>query len=133
MVRPVGVTGQTGRLGRSDRSCWLISCLYLLDLALRNHGSILVEVLVPLLLYLMLLLLVPKVLQLPLLYMQPRRTPPGLMILIHHAAVASLMIIDWPLHMNVDKFPKNHRSLAHVVNKHFDIANLYNIISFGLL
>ena len=69
-ARPVCLTGLTGRLQRSDRSGWLISCLGLPNLALREHGPVSVEVLIPLLLFLLLLLFfVAKALQFPLLCM----------------------------------------------------------------
>ena len=51
-----GLTGLTGRLRRSNRSPWMISCLDLPNLALRDHGSVPVEVLIPHLLCLLLLL-----------------------------------------------------------------------------
>ena len=34
--------------------------------------------------------------------------------------------------MSVDRFPENHHPFNHIINDHFDIADLYNSISFKL-
>ena len=82
-------------MGQSDRSSWPVIRLDLSDLALRDHRSVLVEVFVPQLFYLLLpLLFVPQALQLSLLGMsQPWRTPLGLMVVVCHLVAAGLMII----------------------------------------
>jgi len=96
----LGSIGLTGRLRQSDRSGWLISCLDLPNFALRDHRPVPVEVLIPhLLCFLLLLFLIAKALQLPLLCMsQTRRAPLRPMILVCCALTAAGLTIighDW--------------------------------------
>ena len=130
----------SGRRGWSDRSfCWLVNCLDLPHFALRDHGSILVEVFIPRLFCLLSLLFVAKALELPLLSMcQPLWTPTGLMVLVRHLAATSLIIIGSKGFLNrrsrrSSRFVNHHRLLTLVLHHHIDFTDVNNSIGFGFL
>ena len=44
-----------------------------------------------------------------------------------------IIIHDQPLDRRIDRFTKNHRSCTRIIDNHFDIADMQNIIGFSFL